>query len=358
MRYIYVVLILFCLGKIYAQDSLSKKSVQAFPVPAIGKSIETDWYFGAVCLFKFKNFFNTPQYSTAKLKLEYSLNKQFVVTTNWFIYTNQNKKIIIGDNAYLYFPEYYFGIGNNTAENNKLYYTAQRLELYNSLLWKIKPSVYLGVSVKAQSISELEPEYTNTAISHELVNNNAGWSTGVGPHLLRDKRDRILNPSAGSSFIEVENINYIKEKTTQNTNLFSSLKADIRYYHKLFAKSVIAWQYYSVHNFGNAPYRLLGLLGSDSHMRGYYQGRYRDNHYIAVQAEARIRIRDWLGFTLFTGVGDVYNNFSDANISNIKYTNGGGIRIRVDKDDNVNLRFDYGIGKETAGFYVAFGEAF
>ncbi len=64
------------------------------------------------------------------------------------------------------------------------------------------------------------------------------------------------------------------------------------------------------------------------------------------------------GTTVFLGAGDVFHYVSDLSVSNIKPSYGFGLRIRVDKENNVNLRFDYALGKNSSGFYVAFGEAF
>ncbi len=344
--------------KAQESDSSTTKKVLLLPVPAIGKSLETGWYFGAVCLFKFKNYFRTPQYSTAKAEVNYTLNKQIILNASWFVYTHENKNIIIGDNSFLYFPENFYGIGNNTTASGEIYYTAKRTELYNAVLWKIKPPIYAGVSTRIQGITSVNITGTKTEINRELETNNAGWVYGIGPHLLIDKRDRILNPSAGSYLIDAENINFLKEKNTQGTSAFSNIKTDIRLYHKLFSNTILAWQYYGLYTFGNPPYRLTGLMGSDSHMRGYYQGRYRDNNYATVQAEARVSIKPWIGFTIFSGVGEVWRKAADVSIDTIKYTTGIGFRLRVDKSDQINLRLDYAIGKETSGFYVAFGEAF
>jgi hypothetical protein len=346
-------------GASMAQDTtVAGKSFSVLPVPAFGKSIETGWYGGAVSLFKIKGYWNSQRYSTGKVEFNYTQYRQVIINTSWFVYTGGDRHILTGDNSYLYFPEYYYGIGNTTPKSNELFYTARRLELYNSFLWQLRPGMYAGASARVQRVFGLEPEDTKPVIRDEINANNAVWTTGIGPHLLIDNRDRILNPSAGSYYIQVEDLVYGKSRSTRGTSVYNALKTDVRVYRKLFARSVIAFQYYGLYNFGNAPFRLMGLLGSDSHMRGYYQGRYRDQHYAAVQSEARIRIVDWLGVTAFAGAGDVFATPGDLTIGRLKYSLGGGIRIRVDKTDHSNLRFDYAAGKGSSGFYVAFGEAF
>lgn len=338
-------------------DTIKKRSMQVFPVPAIGNSPETNWYFGAVSLFTFKHFFNTPLYSTAKAEFNYTLNKQIIVNASWFVYTHHNRHIIAGDNAYLYFPEYYYGFGSQTPDNFKLYVASRRLELYHTYLWQLTNKTYLGVAGRAQRIWDVEPESGKETISQSLTSNNAGWSIGLGPNVLIDHRSRLLNPEAGNFYLQTEYLQYRKQIPTGNNHWFSSLKTDIRLYRPLFKKHILALQLYSMNTFGDAPYRLCGMMGSDSHMRGYYQGRYRDAHYTTVQSEARIRILPWLGFTAFGALGEVYN-FNYFTLAHVKYSIGGGLRIRVDKTEDTNLRVDVAHGKTGTGFYVAFGEAF
>ena len=94
-------------------------------------------------------------------------------------------------------------------------------------------------------------------------------------------------------------------------------------------------------------------------MRGYYQGRYRDNRFGAAQGEYRLTIWKWIGATAFGGIGRVAGNMPDSESESILHpTYGAGLRIRIDKKENVNLRFDYARGDHSDGFYVAFGEAF
>lgn len=101
---------------------------------------------------------------------------------------------------------------------------------------------------------------------------------------------------------------------------------------------------------------MLPLLGGESIMRGYYQGRYRGAVFGAMQAEYRLTLWNWLGAAFFGGAGRVTANSNEKNILHPTY--GGGLRIRIDKKENVNLRFDYAKGDYSDGFYVSFGEAF
>jgi len=34
------------------------------------------------------------------------------------------------------------------------------------------------------------------------------------------------------------------------------------------------------------------------------------------------------------------------------------VRVQINRKDRINIRIDYGLGKNTSGFYFAFAEAF
>jgi len=68
-------------------------------------------------------------------------------------------------------------------------------------------------------------------------------------------------------------------------------------------------------------------------MRGYFRGRYRDNHYFATQLEYRVRVWWRFGLVGFAGVGEVARDISKFEINKIKYSVGGGIRFRIDEKE-------------------------
>jgi hypothetical protein len=61
---------------------------------------------------------------------------------------------------------------------------------------------------------------------------------------------------------------------------------------------------------------------------------------------------------VFTGVGDVFRNPSDLSFSNLKYSVGAGIRFAINRKERLNVRFDYGFGRQNNSFYIMLTEAF
>ena len=66
----------------------------------------------------------------------------------------------------------------------------------------------------------------------------------------------------------------------------------------------------------------------------------------------------WIGVVGFAGFGDVAHDINKFNVNDIKYSYGMGLRIKLIKQENLNLRIDYGITPISGNFYVSIAEAF
>ncbi|MDL2254909.1 hypothetical protein LJB78_01330, partial [Bacteroidales bacterium OttesenSCG-928-J16] len=128
------------------------------------------------------------------------------------------------------------------------------------------------------------------------------------------------------------------------------------YYQKLWKGSVLALDLYGEFNSRNAPWPLKEELGGLYRMRGYYTGRYIDNHIASAQVELRQHIFWRAGATAFVGCGTVFPSFQKFEMANILPNYGIGLRFEF--KSNTNLRMDYGFGKKAGGFVFALSEAF
>ena len=94
-------------------------------------------------------------------------------------------------------------------------------------------------------------------------------------------------------------------------------------------------------------------------MRGYFEGRYRDNVYSMLQLEYRQYFWWKFGFVAFAGMGDVAHELLSFKLKNFKYSYGLGLRFLFNKEEKVNLRMDIGIGQDgNSGIYFGIEEAF
>jgi outer membrane protein assembly factor BamA len=273
-----------------------------------------------------------------------------------FYNTRGNRFLITADDQVLKFPEYYWGIGNRTSEDDQELYQAWRVELRNALLKRFKHDIYIGPVFQFQSMFGLQYADSSQLESSAITGAAGGNSVGLGYAIYWDRRDNILNPSGGSSFLSLQHTGFSRHIGSDFG--FQTVELDGRYYINTWRDHILAFQTYQYFSLGDPPFRMMGLLGSGSHMRGYYRGRYRDRHYLSAQMEYRLAIWKWVGMAAFAGLGEVTRDFRDIELTNLKYFMGGALRIRMSKEDNTWLRADFAVGKQTSGFYFTFGETF
>ena len=102
----------------------------------------------------------------------------------------------------------------------------------------------------------------------------------------------------------------------------------------------------------------MSLLGGTKRMRGYYEGRFRDQNAALIQSEVRFDIYRRLGGVVFGAVGILGDNKSMLRPDDPKAAYGAGLRFTINRRDHLNIRADYGFGQQSSGFYLTIGEAF
>lgn len=343
-------LTLFCLccSNIFGQDSKVKK-VKILPVPAIGYSPETKTYIGAVTLFTF-NLYNDSltRTSNAELEINYTWNKQLIMECGWNYFFKEEKWFTKGQIHYSKYPDYYYGIGANTPNSNKLIFSSNRLFFEAFALKKIGFKLFTGPNIKYIDYTKVKPE-TTTPTYPELV---GGSTFGVGYSILKDTRNSLLTPMNGA---------YLYFNTSYNiaNSNYWEIILDVRSYRTWKNKFTLANRFLNEFNTGTPPFYDFAYLGGDRTVRGYYYGRYRDNNLSSYQTEFRFPVIGKLGLATFGGLSNIYSSKNSFKIANIKYNYGLGIRFTVDKTEKTNLRLDYAIGNnDNSGFYISFGESF
>jgi hemolysin activation/secretion protein len=116
-------------------------------------------------------------------------------------------------------------------------------------------------------------------------------------------------------------------------------------------------QGYTRNVFQNPPFLRLSQLGGKRMLRGYFEGAYQDERYMAFQGEYRWMFSKHFGFTVFGALGGVSPHIREV-LDDPRYAYGGGFRFRFNTKEKISARFDYGVGKNTSNFYFTIGEAF
>ena len=117
---------------------------------------------------------------------------------------------------------------------------------------------------------------------------------GAGMTAIYDTRDNLTAPKRGMyiQFMQLMRPKFIGNKYNSYTTDF---RID-RYTH-LWRGATLAADFRTQFNFGDVEWSMLAQLGDSYSMRGYYQGRYRDNHKIETQVELRQHVWNCLLYT-------------------------------------------------------------
>ncbi len=339
-------------------DTLPKGVASRFLVfPFLLQSPETSWGFGAAGAYFFKAKKNEEELRTSDINLLglYTLREQTVIVLGSTIYFSGEKQIFRFHSSLSNYPDKFWGLGNDSPDNLKEDYSLRQMFANPQFIVKFFRKLYIGVSYELQEVRHFT--YIDGGIFDEqnIVGKEGGFSSGAGILLTWDTRNNAFSPSHGS-FAEL-NVSKFSHAIGSDFD-FSSIVLDLRKFIPAGRNRVLGLQSYTKINSGDAPVRYLAMLGGPEIMRGFYKGRYSDQNLLAFQAELRQYLFWRLGVVGFASAGQVSNYIDEMNINDFHYAFGGGLRILLQEKEKLNLRVDFGFGKNSNGIYVILKEAF
>ncbi len=337
-------------------DSSDAKGVSWFPIPFAFYTPETKLAFGAMVILSFK--LSEPvnsRPSSITASVYYTLNKQYDFSLSPEIYFNNDRYLIASELNYAKIIDKYYGIGNDTEEIAEPNYEARNSFIFLKFQSEIFHYVKLGIVYELRNFDVVDARDNPYLLQGTVIGGEGGLTSGLGMVLTYDSRNNIFYPASGGYY---EIATAIFSEFLGSDYNYTKTFIDLRKYLKVADDQVLALQMF--YNFvgGSTPFYDIPQLGGDNIMRGYFRGRYRDNHYFATQLEYRIRVWWRFGLVGFAGVGDVANKISKFEVSKFKYSVGAGIRFRIDETELWDLRVDIGFGKNSSGFYFQYNQAF
>jgi len=353
----------FCLiSTLYGQSEQdSVKRFRFTPLPVIYYSPETRLGFGALLAANFESV-KVPDSITlssyAQTYFLYTINKQYDWGTSLRWYAPQNKFIFNGKFNYTFFPEYYFGIETEDPDSKKDTIEYNQVAGDFRFYWKLKKSFFLGFATRINSIKHLDGG-TGHFIDDKPVGYNNYWVMGFAPALTIEKRDSFVYPRKG---FYLETVYAIYPSWSGNSYGFQNLRVDVRKYFPIqwISKTdALALQVVANINTGEVPFKDMADIGGSNTMRGYYTGYFRYKNLYAFQAEYRTHVWWRIGFTAWIGAALTTTKWYTLTENPVKPNAGIGLRLMMNKKDNLNVRLDQGFGKNKQnGFYLDISEAF
>ena len=327
---------------------------QLIPLPVVFYTPETHVAYGVlgVCLFKTDSIARTSNIDFAVIHTQ---NAQTLIEPTYTIFTKREKYLIRGMLLYTKFPELYYGIGNQSTSAQEELISYKSLRAYNRFLRQVKRGWFVGLQQQYFKTFDVKRSSDRQLPAQTLIGGLGSVVNGLGIASVVDTRDNIYSPVRGwyadASFMEYG-------KLLGSEFGFTNYLFDIRHYRSLSPKTVLAGQFYLNMNIGEVPFKQAATLGGSMLLRGYYNGRYRDNNALIMQTELRHRFFGRVGGVIFAGVGDVAHRPGDFDMKDLKPTGGMGLRYLISQKEHLNIRIDAAVGNNTHGFYVNISEAF
>ncbi len=370
----YKYLLFFCLSILaftgQAQINLEKKDSinrlgkkrKLFAFPAVIYSPETTLAFGGAGNYYFRiGRDSTVRTSYIQGLALYTLRKQTVFGMESSIFFHDERYILKTKASASYFPDRFWGLGNNSPSGDLEPYTVGQFYFFPQLLRKTYKKLFLGLAYEIQNVFSFEygagkPAGTSVFDVQNVNGRKGSFVSGLGLVALWDGRDNTFSPSRGLYFSYYVN-NF--SKAFGSSFNYVAHNVDIRKYFSVRKNQVLAFQFVLVSNNGTVPVRSMSNIGSNSIMRGYYEGRYTDNNLMAGQVEHRFPLIGRFGMVAFAAAGRVGNTLDQVfTLQGLKPSLGSGLRYAIDKKEKLNARLDVGFGKQSYGFYFNITEAF
>lgn len=354
-------------SRLYAQDSAPQAAdsttyqSSTLYLPVLGSMPETGLMLGGVMTPRFKLPGAGPETRSSSLFFSaiYTLNQQVMVSVASDLIFPDEAWILNGQIYGTYFPDRFWGVGPSTSADDEVKILFTELNLAQAVLKKAGPHFFLGPVIRMNTVRDitfrtLEDEKMELP---DLRGARGSRTVGAGLIVRHDRRNSNITPTQ-HHFAEL--MLMANPSAFGTDHAYVALLADARKYIRLGSdgSSVLALQGLVRLTEGDPAFTEMSTMGGENIGRGYYTGRFRAQNSAQVQAELRQHLRGRVGFTLFAAGGDVWNRFSDLSAGSMKLSAGAGIRINVNKQETTHLRADFGIGRNTTGFYLSFGEAF
>lgn len=339
------------------KEKTEKCKNRIIAAPLAYYSPETRIAYGAAgsYILRFPNCDNNTRPSSISPIFIYTQNKQFKAEVKTEFYLKNNSYRFATMFRSQNYPDKFFGIGNNTLEDDKENYTSRSTDLNFSALKKFGDSFYFGFEYTYTYWRISERESGGLLDSGLYKGSEGGTLSGIGFIASRDTRNSIYFPTQGD-FFEL-NARFYPQFLGSDFE-FSTITLNLRKYFPVFSSHVVAVQTILKAQSGTVPFTSLAQIGGQYLMRGYFQGQYRDKNLFAIQAEYRLPFLWRFGLVGFGGIGSVAPRIDKFNIDDFKLSYGLGLRLLFDKREKIQVRFDYGFGKGSSGFYASIYEAF
>jgi outer membrane protein assembly factor BamA len=335
------------------------RRVNYLAIPILFKTPETGWAYGLSASANFKTSFKNDTLTRTSVITAlgiFSERQQNIQGLDATIYFPKEKYILYFNSSHSYFPDNFWGIGQNSKNTDLERYVFENVVVSAHIKRKFFKHTFFGILADYQNVFRIQYAEGGLMDSISFFGKTSYNEAGIGVSASYDTRNSTFWPTKGV-FLQTQFTTYNKELAS--TYSFNKWTAEVRLFKQIAKGHILACQLYNYSTFGQTPYRSMATLGGAGNLRGFYTGRFRDNSMYSAIVEYRAHIYWRISACVFGGVGDVYNQPKSINTGSLKGSFGGGLRLSIIEKEQLNLRVDYGYSDNyNRGFYFTIGECF
>ncbi len=352
--------LIFQVGKMAAQvirhDSIYHETrrdsvISFFGVPILFYSPDTYWGIGAAGIVTFPT---RPRRSNLTFNASYTQQKQILVFFPYQWLSHQNRFRVYGEVGWYRYLYRYFGIGNEHPNDYSETYTAKYARFRVTAAKRVKETHLVGLRVFLDVYNIISVSPGGELEHGKVAGTSGGISSAIGPVWISDSRDNAFYPRSGW----LTEVAFTGESRLTGSDFkFARCSIDMARYFS-FGKIVLAINGIAAFTAGDVPFFQFPQIGGSRRLRGYPDGKFRDQNLLIAQAELRFPIFWRFKGVVFGGGGSVFGKRGET--AKFRPNGGAGLRIEFDRRQKLHLRVDYGFGegKGNSGVYITLGEAF
>jgi len=351
----------FATGEITCQGKNEKAAAPArggFVVtPVLYYTPETRIAFGIVGIHYFRLGRRDPKSRLSHYRFNFirTQNKQSIAQVDYELYLAGGKFLFDGMAKYWLFPDRFYGIGNRNSEADRENFTSRNWRLQMNMQKRWGGNLFAGLHLEFFSLSVVETENGGRLAAGDFPGSRGGTLSALGLFGKWDNRDNTFSAASGAYCALF--LNFFSPALASDFT-FTQMILDARKYFPLGAAQVLAVQGVLKSVWGDCPFQTLPMFGGLNLLRGFYEGRYRDQSMLAVQAEYRRPLWGRFGFCGFAGAAQVQDKISRLVLREFHVAGGIGLRYKFNRRENLNIRLDAGFAGSAPAFYLTFAEAF
>ena len=175
--------------------------------------------------------------STLMPSVIFTQKKQFSSELSADLYWKNELYYLKGYISYKKFPDKFYGIGNNTKEENEENYTPLIYQLRLNFQKIMVFDSYLGLLYEIENTKMIQVEEDGLLDHGNIKGSEGGTTSGLGLSINRDTRNNVFYPSSGSQY--QFSMKYFLKELGSNF-IFSQYTFDIRKYYEPYNSHVFA----------------------------------------------------------------------------------------------------------------------